>query len=339
MSELQQAIALAEQHKTAKGVGRRNVMPAPVGGWNTNDPLANMEPTYATQMDNYFPERGRVVGRKGYAQFADTTDSGAIETLFSYRNGTTETLYACSPTKIYDVTAPGSITEAVATGITNGRWSTVNMNGNAIFVNGVDTPLRIDGTGSFVAHGFTGPATVGNLETVTVHKNRLYFTAKDSSKFWYGGNNAITGALTDFDLSNVVSAGGNIAAIGSLSMDTGSGVDDLLAIFMDQGQVLIWFGDDPGDVARWGLQGIFQLGPVVGDRPLVNLGADLICITADGYIPLLQFLDAGREQRPACRLGRDSAQRDGIGSALQRSHGLAGGQLPGGQLATLQRPT
>ena len=52
-----------------------------------------------------------------------------------------------------------------------------------------------------------------------------------------------------------------------------------------------------GDVARWGLQGIFQLGPVVGDRPLVNLGADLICITADGYIPLLQFLDAGREQR------------------------------------------
>ena len=36
---------------------------------------------------------------------------------------------------------------------------------------------------------------------------------------------------------------------------------------------------------------------MVGDRPLVKLGGDLIAITADGYIPLLQFLSSGREQR------------------------------------------
>ena len=36
---------------------------------------------------------------------------------------------------------------------------------------------------------------------------------------------------------------------------------------------------------------------MIGDRPLVKLGGDLIAITSDGYIPLLQFLGAGREQR------------------------------------------
>ena len=35
---------------------------------------------------------------------------------------------------------------------------------------------------------------------------------------------------------------------------------------------------------------------MIGDRPLVKLGGDLIAITSDGYIPLLQFLGAGREQ-------------------------------------------
>ena len=36
---------------------------------------------------------------------------------------------------------------------------------------------------------------------------------------------------------------------------------------------------------------------MIGDKPLVKLGGDLIAITSDGYIPLLQFLGAGREQR------------------------------------------
>ena len=40
-----------------------------------------------------------------------------------------------------------------------------------------------------------------------------------------------------------------------------------------------------------------SLDPSSETGPWSILGADLICITADGYIPLLQFLDAGREQR------------------------------------------
>ena len=61
MTELQFAIANAVTHQTLSGQGRRSVIPAPVSGWNTRDPEAAMDPSYALHMENYFPERGRVV--------------------------------------------------------------------------------------------------------------------------------------------------------------------------------------------------------------------------------------------------------------------------------------
>ena len=61
--------------------------------------------------------------------------------------------------------------------------------------------------------------------------------------------------------------------------------------------MLVYAGTDPSSIETWSLSGIFHLGKVIGDRPLVKLGGDLIAITSDGYIPLLQFLGAGREQR------------------------------------------
>ena len=39
---------------------------------------------------------------------------------------------------------------------------------------------------------------------------------------------------------------------------------------------------------------MFNLGPVVGKRPLVKFGGDLIAITSDGYVPVLQLLKTGR---------------------------------------------
>ena len=99
------------------------------------------------------------------------------------------------------------------------------------------------------------------------------------------------------DLGLVNEMGGNCLAIGSLTLDTGVGVDDLIAIFMSRGHVLVYAGTDPSRAETWQISGIFHLGKVIGDRPLVKLGGDLIAITSDGYIPLLQFLGAGREQK------------------------------------------
>ena len=81
-------------------------------------------------------------------------------------------------------------------------------------------------------------------------KNRLFFLEKDSASLWYGDLNAITGPLHKFNLGLVNEEGGNCLALGSLTLDTGVGVDDLLAICMSRGDVLIYAGTDPSDGER-----------------------------------------------------------------------------------------
>ena len=301
MVRIQRRLLAIRQNPATRGSAVRSVIPAPVLGLNSLDPEAAMEELYATEMVNFFPDHGRLVTRRGSAEWVDIPgEAGAIGTLHSWVNGSSSKLFAFSPTKVWDVSARANAVAAVERGVTSNRWSGANMNGHAIFCNGHDTPLRVDGDGNFVAHGFTGatdhPLVPENLRSVQVHRGRLYFTERDSSKFWYGDADSVTGELTSFDLGGVTPEGGSILAIGSLSVDTGEGANDLIVFLMERGQVILYSGGDP-EGQDWRLNGVFQLAPVIGRDPMVKLGADLIIITEDGYLPLIQFLQGGRQQQ------------------------------------------
>ena len=85
---------------------RANVasLPAPVGGWNARDSLANMAPTDAVQLENYFPGVSNVNLRGGYSKHA-TGLPDDVETLMTYSGGTADKMFAVSDGKIYDVTS------------------------------------------------------------------------------------------------------------------------------------------------------------------------------------------------------------------------------------------
>lgn len=55
-------------------------VPAPVGGWNARDSIANMEPADAYQLTNFFPGVSNLVLRGGYENWA-TGISGQVQTL------------------------------------------------------------------------------------------------------------------------------------------------------------------------------------------------------------------------------------------------------------------
>ena len=239
--------------------------------------------------------------RRGSKQFADTTDTGAVETLFNWVSGAANKLFAITGTTLYDVTDPASVAPVTGIGsVTEGRWriSHDERPGNPGQWN-VDEPLRIDSTGAWVSHGFTAAGLLtADLTQVAVFKNRLFFLEKDSASLWYGDLNAITGPLHKFNLGFVNESGGNCLALGSLTLDTGVGVDDLLAICMSRGDVLIYAGTDPSTANAWQISGQYKLGPVIGDRPLVKLGGDLIAITSGRLHSLAPIhRSAGREQR------------------------------------------
>ena len=145
-------------------------------------------------------------------------------------------------------------------------------------------------------------------------KNRLFFAEKDTANIWYGGVAHIQGELVKFPVDRVHARGGNIVAMGSMTIDAGDGVDDLFVIAMSSGAVLIYQGTDISVADRFALRGIYQLGAAVGDRPFVQLGGDLIMICADGFVPL-STVPSDRAPDPAGDLRRPLRRRSARRSA------------------------
>jgi len=83
-----------------KGRGRQvstaASLPAPTGGWNTRDNLADMNELYAASTDNWFGETTDIRVRRGFADHV-TGAGAAIETLMPYNSqDSTQTLFAAA---------------------------------------------------------------------------------------------------------------------------------------------------------------------------------------------------------------------------------------------------
>jgi hypothetical protein len=85
-------------------------VPAPIGGWNARDSLANMAPTDAVQLVNWFPTPTDVTMRKGYTVVSILTTSTGVKTISSItHDGTLATL-----------------TTATAHGLTTGAYVSIS---------------------------------------------------------------------------------------------------------------------------------------------------------------------------------------------------------------------
>ena len=270
-------------------------VPAPIGGWNARDSIANMDVLDAVQLTNLFPSVNNVVLRPGYTKYA-TGLPDQVRTLASYSSGTDNQLFAFSGTAIYDVTLGGAVGAAVKTGLTNDVWEYVNTTtpaGGYIFaVNGYDDPLLYNGT-TWTTPTITGvdPKTFSNI---TTFKNRVWFTQNDSLKAWYLDTLSIAGAAAAIDMSSVAQLGGYLIAVGTWTIDAGYGVDDNLVFITSNGEVIVYSGTDPTDVTKWALVGVWRIGKPVGKRCMLKYGGDRLLLTYNGLYPLAASLQSSR---------------------------------------------
>jgi len=149
---------------------RRNAVtasvPAPLGGWNARDSLAEMNPIDAVEMVNFFPTPTDILMRKGYSQHS-TGITGEVQTLMNYATGTSQALFAVANNVIYNATT--STATSVYTGITNSKFQHVNFTNSAgdqflSAVNGADPALLYNGT-SWIKIATT--ATAQTISTIT----------------------------------------------------------------------------------------------------------------------------------------------------------------------------
>lgn len=271
--------------------------PPPVNGWNTKDNVALMEPGWATTLDNWIPRPHRVEVRKGAIDHATGLDE-PIETLMAYRPASgSGKLFAATVDGIYDVTVGGMI-GAVASAATGARWSHVNFATSAgqflCAVNGVDDYRYYNGSTWSTVATFTfggGTLDTNTLIGIVAHQSRLYFITKDSLRFYFLETaGTLFGTVVEFNLDQVFSMGGYLAAMGSWTFDGGDGPEDRAVFVSSEGQIAVYTGTNPAETNDWKLIGTFYVGRPVGRRCLIKLAGDLIFLTERGLFPLSKAL-------------------------------------------------
>jgi hypothetical protein len=266
-------------------VARPDIIKAPTKGWSANSLPIEAEEGTAVTLENWFPEATSIRPRKGYE--AHVTGVGdAVQTLMPFVSGTTQKLFAAGDGEIYDVTSSGTLGAAVQTGLTSTKFSYVNFATAAgqylYMVNGEDPARHYNGT-TWVEPTITG-ATSSDFSVVTSHKSRLFFVKKNSTTLYYLPVDSIAGAATAFEVGSQLKRGGRIVGLSTWSVDSGDGMDDLLAMWSSEGEVLVYAGSNPSQ--DYSLVGRYTTGRPIGERPMFPIGGDLALLSEDGILPL-----------------------------------------------------
>lgn len=270
-------------------------VPAPIGGLNDRDSIANMPATDAVILDNWWVEPSQISVRKGSALHVSGIP-GTPETLIEYSppSGTTQ-LFAASAGDIYNVTLSGAVGAPVVSGKTNSRWQSVAITtagGSFLYLfNGADEPQLYDGTTWKDINGTSTPAITGITDTRTIidgvlFKNRIYLIEKNSMNFWFLPVNSIGGEAKSIPMGQIFRRGGHIVTAKTWTIDAGNGSDDHMVILSSNGEVAVFAGYNPEDVSGWSLIGVFYLGRPIGQRCAIKFGGDLLILCEDGVYPL-----------------------------------------------------
>jgi len=277
-------------------------LPAPVNGWNARDSYANMDPMDAVALTNLFPNVSSVDLRGGYTNWS-TGLTGQVQTLMAYEAGTTEKLFAItSAGYIYDSTTNGAVGAPLVTGLSGGYWEHTNITtaggSYMVAVNGLDSLRLYDGATWAAITGVSTPAITGvttsTLVNVLLFKHRLWFIQKGTLKAWYLPTDSISGAAVAFDLSAVATMGGYLVDMEAWTIDGGYGVDDNLAFFTSEGEMIVYRGTDPASSATWAQMGVWSLGAPIGARCMLKYSGDLLVLTQDGLVPMSTALQSSR---------------------------------------------
>jgi hypothetical protein len=272
------------------------VIPAPVGGWNARDALAQMQPTDAVQLINWVPGNGIVQGRGGSVTIFDGLGD-PVDTMaeFALADGSATFLVVAYGDTVAATSNISIAPVSIGSGFTSARWQTAIFNDRLVMVNGADDPQVYDGlalTPMTITSGPTGTDLIG----VVNFKGRAFYWENHSTSFWYAEAGSFQGVLSEFPFGNFVQKGGYLQQIISWTRDAGDGVDDYCAFVFSTGETLIYQGDDPSIVNQWSMIGRFQIGVPLGVRAHARFASTEIILTNDGFVGLDEAIQNARTQ-------------------------------------------
>lgn len=191
---------------------------------------------------------------------------------------------------------------AEKSGYSSGNWSIAYFNHRLFLANGLDVVQTIysDSPEHFTIEdaNITGPSSL-TFSFVGVANNQLCFGVNSSLSFYFLPVGNISGAASLFDLSTAIGStrkGGSLVAIHTLPRDSGMGMQDYVCMFTDQGEVIVYKGNDFSDPTNFEFCGLYQTYPFAGKNFITKYGNDLLLLTTNGIMTMSDIISTSLSQ-------------------------------------------
>jgi len=264
---------------------------APINGFDAVSPIMAESSKGAVILENWFPQPDCLISRQGFVQHSTGFPDPIRRMHVHAATNGGESLWATTDAGIYDATNPGVVGAAaiaLTDGYTIGTVIATGAGNYLMLVNGVDTLKRYDGT-TWTSVAVFGAVATSDYSYIETYRQRLFLVKKNSLEIEYLAPNSIAGAATNYPLGAIFRQGGYIVAVGTWTVDGGTGPEDQLAVVTNKGEVAVFSGSDP---ATWDFRGVYFVGRPLGDQCLYKYGGDLLFLTENGVYPLSSVLQS-----------------------------------------------
>lgn len=283
----------------------RITIPLYTTGWSSEAPLLDSGAGHLLACKNYIIRQNLVESRQGHFQRAAHTSP--VRTLIPIEEY--KILVACAGGNIYVyqqaengdlkliLTKPGYSTDIW-------RWAYVNH--NIIMVNGQDKAQIItvmDAGEPTQAVNITDWAVTGTdsiiFDWVAVLNAQVVAGFGNDLSAWYLEPGFVQGELKEFNLgtsSGTPKKGGNIIGGFNINRDAGTSLNAYIGFITDNGEAIVYTGNDLGDANAIQYNGTYQTGYPLGQTPFINWSGDLIIMTNKGFISAHSIFANGENQ-------------------------------------------
>lgn len=277
-------------------------------GWSSEAPLLDKGAGHLLACKNYIIKQNLLESRDGY--FPVLSFAKPVKTIIPLEEY--NMIIVASDDDIYVYQKVGGTYTQVATkgGYSTSEWRWAYLNHQIIMVNGQDNAQQIFvtdfglGTQSVTIQDWSingAPSLV--FDWVATLNAQICAGYGTDMSVWYlpvgyvqTDNNATAKEFDLADTSGTFKKGGHIVAGFNISRDSGMNLNAYIGFLTNQGEAIVYSGNDLDDPTNIAFHGTYQTGYPLGKTPFINWSGDLIIMTNKGFISAHSIFANGENQ-------------------------------------------
>ena len=282
-------------------------------GWSSEAPLLDKGAGHLLSCKNYVIKQNLLESRKGYfnVPLYDTTDteitfSKPIKTIIPIEEYNMIIVASDGDIYVFEKISNKYTQVAKKSGYSTSEWRWAYANHQIIMVNGEDNAQQIYVTDyGLLTQSVTiqdwAVSGAGSLvfDWVALLNAQVCAGYGTDMNVWYLPVGYVQGTQKDFniaDTSGTFKKGGKIVAAFNISRDSGMNLDAYIGFLTDQGEAIVYSGNDLDDPTNIAFHGTYQTGYPLGKTPFINWSGDLIIMTNKGFISAHSIFANGENQ-------------------------------------------